>query len=111
MSKEVEFSNRNRFIELGLMIATLRKMQAISQEKLAERAKISRSHLSSIKAPNIVRPLSLEVLYNIADALGVRSAPTSPARCSGTRPEISAKASLGWRWASVELCAIGAHPR
>ena len=33
-----------RFIELGLMIASLRKMQGMSQEKLAEKAKISRSH-------------------------------------------------------------------
>lgn len=56
MSKEVEFCNRDRFIELGLTIASLRKMQGLSQEKLAERAKISRSHLSSIEAPNIVRP-------------------------------------------------------
>ena len=73
MSKEVEFCNRDRFIELGLMIASLRKMQGMSQEQLAEKAKISRSHLSSIEAPNIVRPFSLEVLYNIADALGVRA--------------------------------------
>ena len=49
------------------------KMQGMSQKKLAEKAKISRSHLSSIEAPNIVRPFSLEVLYNIADALGVRA--------------------------------------
>ena len=40
---------------------------------LAERAKISRSHLSSIEAPRIARPFSLEVLYNLADALGVRA--------------------------------------
>ena len=73
MSKEVEFCNRDRFIELGLMIASLRKMQGMSQEQLAEKAKISRSHLSSIEATNIVRPFSLEVLYNIADALGVRA--------------------------------------
>ena len=71
--KEVEFSNRDRFIELGLMIASLRKMQGMSQENLAEKAKISRSHLSSIEAPDIVRPFSLKVLYNIADALGVRA--------------------------------------
>ena len=69
MSKTVEFSNRDRFIELGLTIAALRKMKGMSQEQLAEKAKISRSHLSSIEAPNIVRPFSVEVLYNIADAL------------------------------------------
>ena len=73
MSKEVEFCNRDRLIELGLMIASLRKMKGMSQEKLAEKAKISRSHLSSIEAPNIVRPFSIEVLYNIADALDVRA--------------------------------------
>ena len=73
MSKTVEFSNRDRFIELGLTIAALRKMKGMSQEQLAEKAKISRSHLSSIEAPNIVRPFSVEVLYNIADAFEVRA--------------------------------------
>lgn len=73
MSKEVDFANRDRFIELGLTIAALRKMQGMSQEQLAEKAKMSRSHLSSIEAPNIVRPFSLEILYNIADALNVRA--------------------------------------
>lgn len=71
MSKDIEFKNRDRFIELGLTIAALRKMQGMSQEQLAEKAKISRSHLSSIEAPNIVRPFSLEVFYNIADALEI----------------------------------------
>ena len=71
MSKEVEFCNRDRFIELGLTIAALRKMRGMSQEELARRANISRSHLSSIEAPNIVRSFSVEVLYNLADALSV----------------------------------------
>lgn len=71
MSKEVEFKNRDRFIELGLTIASLRKMKGLSQEQLALKANISRSHLSSIEAPNIVRAFSLEVLYNIADALEI----------------------------------------
>ncbi len=73
MSKEVGFSNRDRFIELGLTIAALRKMRGMSQEQLAAEAKISRSHLSAIEAPNIVRAFSVEVLYNIADALGIRA--------------------------------------
>ena len=71
MSKDVVFRNRDRFIELGLTIAALRKMRGMSQEQLAEKAGMSRSHLSSIEAPNIVRPFSLEILYNIADALHV----------------------------------------
>lgn len=73
INKEVELKNRNRFVELGLTIAALRKMQGMSQEQLAKKAKLSRSHLSSIEAPNIVRPFSLEILFNIADALNIRA--------------------------------------
>lgn len=71
MSNNVSMKNRDRFIQLGITIAALRKMRGMSQEQLAEKAGMSRSHLSSIEAPNIVRPFSLEILYNIADALGV----------------------------------------
>lgn len=58
-------------MELGLTISAIRKMQGLSQEALAEKAGISRSHLSAIEAPNIYRPFSLEVLYDIADALDI----------------------------------------
>lgn len=71
MSKEIEFKNRDRFIQLGITIAMLRKMRGMSQEQLAEKAHRSRSHISSIEAPNIIRPFSLEVFFNIADALDV----------------------------------------
>ena len=72
MSKEsVSFKNRDRFIQLGIAIAALRKMRGFSQEQLAEKANISRSHLSAIEAPGIVRAFSLDVFYNIADALEI----------------------------------------
>ena len=71
MSKNAIFKNRDRFIQLGIAISTLRKMRGMSQEQLAEEANISRSHLSAIEAPGIVRPFSLEVFYNIADALDI----------------------------------------
>jgi len=71
ISKDVGFKNRDRFIQLGISIAALRKMRGMSQEELAAKAKMSRSHLSAIEAPNIVRPFSLELLYNIADALDI----------------------------------------
>ncbi len=73
MVKEIQFKNRDRFVELGLTIAALRKMQGLSQEELADQAGISRSHLSSIEAPNICRPFSVEVLFNIADALSINA--------------------------------------
>lgn len=71
MSKEVEFKNRDRFLQLGIAIAALRKMRGMSQEQLSEKANVSRSHISAIEAPEIVRPFSLEVFFNIADALEV----------------------------------------
>jgi len=56
---------------LGIAIAMLRKMRGLSQEQLAEKANVSRSHISSIEAPGIARPFSLEVFFNIADALEI----------------------------------------
>ena len=71
MSKDVEFKNRDRFLQLGIAISALRKMRGLSQEQLAEKANVSRSHISSIEPPGIVRPFSLEVFFNLADALEV----------------------------------------
>ena len=72
MSKDVSYKNRDRFLELGLAIASLRKMKGLSQDALAAKAGISRSHLSAIEAPNIIRAFAVEVLYNLADALEIR---------------------------------------
>lgn len=71
MSKEVSFKNRDRFIQLGIAISTLRKIRGLSQEQLAEKAGISRSLISSIEAPGIAKGFSLEVFFDLADALGV----------------------------------------
>ena len=71
MSKQVDFKNRDRFIQLGIAIAALRKMRGLSQEQLSEKANVSRSHISAIEAPGLVRPFSLDVFFNIADALEI----------------------------------------
>lgn len=72
MGKEVDYKNRDRFIQLGIAVSTLRRIRGLSQEKLAEKAGISRSLLSNIEAPNMAYGFSLNVLYNLADALGVK---------------------------------------
>ena len=46
-------------------------MRSLSQEQLAEKAGISRSLLGAIEAPNLAKAFSLEVFYDIADALDV----------------------------------------
>ena len=52
MSKEVSFKNRDRFVQLGIAIAALRKMRGLSQEKLAERAGVSRSLINASVFPD-----------------------------------------------------------
>lgn len=74
MSKEIAFKNRDRFIQLGIAISALRKMRGMSQEQLAEKAGISRSHLSAIEAPGLVRAFSMDIFFNIADALEIEPA-------------------------------------
>lgn len=70
---EMSLENRDRFIELGIKIGALRRLRGMSQEQLAERAGISRGFLAVIEAPNMIQSFSIEILFNIADALGVRA--------------------------------------
>ena len=73
MSKEVSFKNRDRFVQLGIAIAALRKMRGLSQEKLAERAGVSRSLISTIEAPNMAHGFSLDVFFRYCRCVGGRS--------------------------------------
>lgn len=64
----------NRFKQLGLNITYYRKLKGWTQEQLAEKAEISRTHLSNIEAPNAPKSVSLETLFEIAEVLGVEPA-------------------------------------
>lgn len=74
MSGNIEFKNRDRLIQLGIAISTLRKMRGLSQEKLAEKAGVSRSLISSIETPGIAKSFSIDILFSISDALDVDAA-------------------------------------
>lgn len=65
------FDNSQKYIELGYNIAYYRKHAGLTQEQLAERVGISRPHLGAIEAPNLCRPISLDLLFNIATVLGI----------------------------------------
>ncbi len=56
------------YYEIGQRIRKYRKALGMSQEQLAERADISVTHMSHIETGNT--KLSLQVLVDIADALG-----------------------------------------
>lgn len=71
MSKNIDFNNRDRFLNLGVSISILRKMKGMSQYELAEKANIGRSLLSQIEATGIAKNFSLNVFFNLADALNI----------------------------------------
>lgn len=58
-----------RYAKLGLNIAYYRKLKGYSQLTLAEKAGISRTHMSRIESAECAT--SLDAIFSIADALGV----------------------------------------
>lgn len=71
MSEFKKISNDEKYNRIGLNIAYQRKLKKLTQAQLAELVDISRTHISNIEAPNMVTPISLELAFNIADALEI----------------------------------------
>ena len=71
MGKDNLQRNDIRYVEIGYNIQYYRKHKNLTQERLAELVDISRQHLGAIEAPNIVRPVSLDLLFRIADVLEI----------------------------------------
>ena len=68
---ETVFDNSERYRDLGCAIAYYRKRKGLTQEQVAEQIGISRQHMGAIEAPNMVRAVSLDVLFNIASVLQI----------------------------------------
>lgn len=71
MSDYVKIGNDEKYYRIGLNVAYHRKLRKLTQIQLAEKVGISRTHMSNIEAPNMLTPISLEVIFNIADALEI----------------------------------------
>lgn len=71
MSEFKKLTNNEKYIRIGRNIANQRKAKNVSQIQLAELIGISRTHMSNIEAPNMITPISLEVVFNIADTLEI----------------------------------------
>ena len=61
----------HEYIELGLKVAYYRKLRGLTQEQLAERVNRTPAFIGHIEAPNIVKAVSLDTLFDIAAALDV----------------------------------------
>ena len=48
-------------IKIGLKIAYYRKLQGLTQEKLAEKMDVATPYIGQIEAPNIYKPISLTI--------------------------------------------------
>ena len=66
MTDEQKQATRER---MGMRIAALRKLAGLSQEQLAERARLQRTHISRIEAGKYA--VTLETVQAIAEALGM----------------------------------------
>ena len=86
MSKEVEFKNRDRFIQLGLTIAALRKMQGMSQEQLAEKLSLSTRYISQLERGiafgsastiiSVCKALDINANFLFSDIINVTDSPS-----------------------------------
>lgn len=61
-----------QFRELGLTISYYRRLKGLTQTQLADLVGLSRTHISNIEAPKVRTSLSLDSLFDIADALDVQ---------------------------------------
>lgn len=62
---------QNQYRQLGLTIAYYRKLRGLTQLELAECVNLSRTHISTLEAPNMPTSISLDKLFDIADILEV----------------------------------------
>ena len=63
--------HKDRYKKLGLKIAYYRKMKGLTQEQLAEKLGKSAGYIGAVEAVNVNRAISLDMLFDIADVLGV----------------------------------------
>lgn len=71
MSKDITESNRELFIRISIVISANRKLKGLSQEQFADIVGVSRSLISAIEAPRLAHNFTLDVFFNIANALEI----------------------------------------
>ena len=69
MLKILKYSEEYK--EIGKKISQYRLKAGMKQEELANKVGISYSYLTQIEAPNVVKKMSLEVLFDIANVLKI----------------------------------------
>lgn len=60
-----------QYLQIGLKIAYYRKLRGLTQEQLAEKVDRTPAFIGHVEAPNIRKAVSLDTLFDIAEALDV----------------------------------------
>lgn len=60
-----------KYRRIGLKISYYRKMKGMTQEQLAEKIDKNLAFIGAVEAPNVNRTVSLDTLFDIAEALEV----------------------------------------
>ena len=67
----MKYAHIERYRQIGLKIAYYRKLRGLTQETLAEQIGRTPAFVGHVEAPNIDKAVSLDTLFDIADALNV----------------------------------------
>lgn len=59
------------YLQLGLKISYYRKLRGLTQEQLAELVGLTPAFVGHVEAPNIKKAISLDTLFDIAEALEI----------------------------------------
>lgn len=68
----MKFEHSDKYIKMGLKISYYRKLKGLTQENLSEKIGKNISYLGQIEAPNIVKGISMDTLFDIAHALEIQ---------------------------------------
>ena len=61
----------DKYLQIGLKISYYRKLRGLTQEQLAERVERTPAFIGHVEAPNVRKAVSLDTLFDIAEALDV----------------------------------------
>lgn len=67
----MSIKHSEKYKQIGIRISKYRKEKGLTQEQLANEVGISYSLITKIEASNVICKMSLEVLFDIAEVLGV----------------------------------------
>lgn len=70
-SKPKKFKNTDKYYEISANITHYRRLAGMTQGQLAEKVDLSQHYLSKVESLNNPTMCSLEVLFDIAEALNI----------------------------------------